>query len=195
MFERPVCVCIDRRNVVGVDPSMVSMQLREIASWRLAQRTLLSDGCKLCRSDRAVGCRLAARGRAGQRERCAGAAGRPRRPVASVSGPLIRCCVSTWTWCTIPDVEVALLELRRVLKPGCPLHFVGHGLAPDESVRRWQHRLDPIEKRLFGGCHFSRPIVELVTNAGFSITELDVFYEKGGPRFAGATSLGAAISP
>jgi hypothetical protein len=57
---------------------------------------------------------------------------------------------------------------------------------------RWQRRLDPIEKRLFGGCHFTGPIVELVTAAGFTIEELDLFYEPGAPRFAGATSLGIA---
>jgi ubiquinone/menaquinone biosynthesis C-methylase UbiE len=100
--------------------------------------------------------------------------------------------LTTWTLCTIPDVETALLELRRVLKPGAPLHFVEHGLAPDAKVQRWQRRLDPIEKRFAGGCTFSRPIVELLTGAGFTISEVDVFYEKGGPKFASAFSLGVA---
>jgi SAM-dependent methyltransferase len=70
-------------------------------------------------------------------------------------------------------------EIRRVLKPGGVLHFLEHGLAPDERVRVWQRRLDPIEKRVFGGCHFTRPIVELVTAAGFSIHEINLFYEQG----------------
>ena len=103
--------------------------------------------------------------------------------------------LSTWTLCTIPDVAAALLEVRRVLRPEGTLHFLEHGLAPDEQVRRWQRRLDPLEQRLAGGCHFTRPIIDLLTAAGFTIQALDVFYEKGAPKFAGADSLGTATSP
>jgi len=101
--------------------------------------------------------------------------------------------VSTWTMCTIPDVHAALLEVRRVLKPGGALHFVEHGLASEEDVQRWQRRLEPWQKRLAGGCHLTRPVPELLTSAGFTIGDLDVFYQEGEPRSIGALTLGTAV--
>jgi ubiquinone/menaquinone biosynthesis C-methylase UbiE len=103
--------------------------------------------------------------------------------------------LSTWTLCTIPDPVLALTELRRVLRPGGTLHFLEHGLAPDDRVQRWQRRLEPLNKRMCGGCHLTRPILELIRTAGFRVDEVDVFYEKGAPRPMAADSLGVATAP
>jgi SAM-dependent methyltransferase len=102
------------------------------------------------------------------------------------------CAVSTWTMCTIPDLDAALRELHRALRRGGSLHFVEHGLAPDESVVRWQRRLEPVQRRVFGGCHLTRPIVDSIERAGFVVQELDVFYEEGAPKVLGADKLGIA---
>lgn len=75
--------------------------------------------------------------------------------------------VTTWTLCSIPNVERALQEMHRVLRPGGKLLYVEHGLAPEESVQRWQHRLTPLWKHLAGGCHLDRPMEKLIQSAGF----------------------------
>jgi hypothetical protein len=59
-------------------------------------------------------------------------------------------------------------------------------------VQRWQHRFNPVQQRLFGGCNLNRPIADLVKRNGFAISELDRYYEKGAPKFLAAQSLGVA---
>jgi ubiquinone/menaquinone biosynthesis C-methylase UbiE len=102
--------------------------------------------------------------------------------------------LSTWTLCTVPDPIAALEEIRRVLKPGAKMHFIEHGLAPDEKVQRWQNRLNGMQQRMFGGCNLNRPIISLLGNGGFRIVEVEQFYEKGAPRCFGADSLGSAVA-
>lgn len=87
--------------------------------------------------------------------------------------------VSTFTLCTIPDVDRALTELRRVLRPGGTLHFLEHGLSPEPGVARWQHRLEPIQKRIADGCHLTRDPVALVEAAGFEMIRTESRQAKG----------------
>lgn len=87
--------------------------------------------------------------------------------------------VTTWTLCTIPDAGRALSEARRVLKPSGRLLFVEHGLAPEAGVRRWQDGLNPVWKRISGGCNLNRAISEIVRHAGFHIERLETGYMKG----------------
>ena len=103
--------------------------------------------------------------------------------------------LSTWTLCTIPDVSRALRETLRVLKPGGTLHFVEHGRSASPKVQKWQHRLEPLNKRMAGGCHLSRPIDELVTSAGFELVRLDAYQAPKEPKPFGFFYEGVARKP
>jgi ubiquinone/menaquinone biosynthesis C-methylase UbiE len=90
--------------------------------------------------------------------------------------------VMTFTLCSIPDADTALLEIRRVLKPEGQLLFAEHGRAPDSDVRLWQDRITPIWKRIGGGCHLNRKVDDLIHAAGFRLERLSAGYQKFAPR-------------
>ena len=98
----------------------------------------------------------------------------------------------TYSLCTIPDAQSALQEIRRVLKPGGRLVFCEHGEAPDASVARWQQRINPVWRKLLGGCNLNRPITRWISGAGFSIGAMDQMYLPGTPRIAGFNVWGTA---
>lgn len=100
--------------------------------------------------------------------------------------------ISTWTMCTIPELESALAEMRRVLKPDGQFLFVEHGRAPEPGVQAWQRRINPIWKRIGGGCHLNRPIADHVEANGFALDRLETDYLVRGPKWATYTYLGAA---
>lgn len=85
----------------------------------------------------------------------------------------------TFSLCSIRDPALALAELRRVLRPGGQLCLLEHGLSPDRRVARWQRRLDPVQRRVAGGCHLSRDVTALVHDAGFTIDHLETSYFEG----------------
>ncbi len=105
--------------------------------------------------------------------------------------------LATFTLCTIPDAAAALAEVHRVLRPGGSFHFLEHGLAPDAGVVRWQQRLEPLQRRLVGGCHLTRDVPALVRGAGMELVELRAEYLPG-PRVGHPWAyayLGRAVRP
>lgn len=100
----------------------------------------------------------------------------------------------TWSLCSIPDPVRAVREARRVLRPGGTFHFVEHGRAPDASVRVWQDRLNPLQKRVGCGCHLNRDILAILEAGGMRLDRLERYYGKGEPKPFGALYEGVASS-
>ena len=101
------------------------------------------------------------------------------------------CVVSTWTLCSIPEVEQALREIHRVLKPGGKFFFIEHGRSPEQKKKKWQDRLTPLQKVIADGCHLNRPIKSLVEKY-FGQVSLEQFYEPETPKLAGYLYRGVA---
>jgi SAM-dependent methyltransferase len=101
--------------------------------------------------------------------------------------------VSTWTLCSIPNVAEALREIRRVLGPHGRFLLHEHGLSPERSVRNWQRRWTPVQRKLADGCHLDRDIPELLARAGFDLARIETFYMEGVPRIGGYMYRGIAV--
>ena len=100
--------------------------------------------------------------------------------------------VCTYTLCSVEDPARVLSEVRRVLKPGGQMLFLEHGRAPDASVAKWQMRVEPLWKRMAGGCHLTRPIGSALRGAGFDVEPLGQGYMPKTPRIAGWMEWGVA---
>jgi ubiquinone/menaquinone biosynthesis C-methylase UbiE len=105
------------------------------------------------------------------------------------------CVVCTFTLCSVDDPEKVMSELHRILRPGGEMLFLEHGRAPDAGVRRWQDRIEPVWKRMAGGCHLTRPIASALEGAGFAVDKLGEGYTPKAPRFAGWMEWGIARKP
>jgi SAM-dependent methyltransferase len=98
----------------------------------------------------------------------------------------------TFALCTIPDPIAALHGMARVLRTGGSLLFCEHGRAPDSSVCKWQDRINPIWRRIAGGCHLNRDIPQLLAAGGFVLSDMETGYLPGTPKFAGYNFWGSA---
>lgn len=101
--------------------------------------------------------------------------------------------VSTYTLCSIKDVDSALKEIYRVLKPNGKYYFLEHGLADKPITQKLQHLLNPIQNIWADGCNLNRNIKSLILNAGFKISELDNYYTKRDPKIVGYMYEGIAV--
>ena len=101
----------------------------------------------------------------------------------------------TYALCTIPDPVTALRGMARVLRPGGQLIFCEHGRAPDPEVVSWQDRINPLWRKLLGGCNLNRDIPGVLRAAGFVVADLEQRYLPGTPRFGGYNYWGCASHP
>ena len=98
----------------------------------------------------------------------------------------------TYTMCTIPEVEQANEEMKRVLKPGGKMIFCEHGKAPDPNIHKWQNRINPLWKKIAGGCNLNRDIPALIETSGFKLENLETMYLPSTPKIAGYNYWGYA---
>ena len=105
----------------------------------------------------------------------------------------IDCIVMTFVACSIPRIDAAFSEMRRVLKPNGKLLFVEHGRAPEAQVALWQDRVTPLWRRFQGGCHLNRQMDDLMVDAGFRIDHLETGFFPG-PKILSYVYEGAAIA-
>lgn len=91
----------------------------------------------------------------------------------------------TYTLCTIPGWRQAMEQMRRVLKSNGRLIFCEHGEAPDENVRKWQERINPLWKKIAGGCNINRSIPYCLTQTGFKIESMHTLYLPSTPKIFG----------
>ncbi|MDJ0658985.1 MAG: class I SAM-dependent methyltransferase [Crocosphaera sp.] len=100
--------------------------------------------------------------------------------------------VSTWTLCSIPQIEQALSEIYRVLKPGEKFYFIEHGLSNEANIQVWQNRLTPLQKIIADGCHLNRNMKQLIETQ-FNQVQIEEFYASDIPKIAGYMYRGVAI--
>ncbi len=143
--------------------------------------------------------------KAANRERTRRAAARLGRPsVRVVAGRAeqldlpddsVDAVAATFVLCSVGDLDAALAEVVRVLRPGGRYVFAEHVAAPSGTgVRRAQNVYTAVT-RLFGaGCRSNREALPAIERAGLDLLDLHRYsvtgpFGVGVPHIAGAATL------
>lgn len=100
--------------------------------------------------------------------------------------------VSTYTMCSISELNSVMVEIKRVLKNDGSFIFSEHGKAPDDNIHKWQKRLNPIQKRIGGGCCLDKDIPKIIINSNFKLQKINSMYVPG-PKFLSYHYWGTAV--
>jgi ubiquinone/menaquinone biosynthesis C-methylase UbiE len=103
------------------------------------------------------------------------------------------CVVSTFTLCSIRDVHKALAVVHRVLKPRGRFLFLEHGRSDDPVVARRQRWLNPVQRRLAGGCRLDLDVEAIIRGQPFESVSVDRFELEGMPRTHGTVFQGMTV--
>jgi SAM-dependent methyltransferase len=112
-----------------------------------------------------------------------------RLPAADASVDVV---VSTLVLCTVPDPDLALREIARVLRPGGSLRFIEH-VGATGWRGRLQRLVEPAWQGVAGGCHLTRPTVAMIEAAGLRIAELETEWPLWTPPFLAPFVRGSAV--
>lgn len=105
----------------------------------------------------------------------------------------IDAALSTYTLCSIKNVESALKEIYRVLKPEGKYYFLEHGLADKPLVQKLQYIFNPVQNIWADGCNLNRNISSLISSSGLKIVEMKNYYMKRDPKIVGYMYEGIAV--
>jgi ubiquinone/menaquinone biosynthesis C-methylase UbiE len=101
--------------------------------------------------------------------------------------------VSTFTFCSIENINAAMKEFHRVLKLNGQLIFLEHGLSPNKKISFIQNHINPFYKLFSEGCSINLNIKNIVEENGFLINELEQFYDKNMIKIAADLYKGIAV--
>ena len=85
--------------------------------------------------------------------------------------------VATLVFCTIPEPEQALNEIRRCAKKGATLYFFEHVRMDQKPLALLQNALTPLWQKVAGGCHLNRDTLKLIRQSGLAVTNVKPMYD------------------